>query len=171
MPVAKDEGFWFGKYVGRPNPKNKSKDESQPSSQVIEGGHRYCIGCRMGESPCERVKTILKDRYVHIMQARTEPRPASTQVTLHKGSLYGQSSKVLQRTDGNDAHTSGYIEILNKGDFAFCIKMFTTLSDIYRESSRPSYICGKLLLVCYFDMSKRVLMKNCGSVTGGNRLC
>jgi hypothetical protein len=139
-PVAKDAGFWFGKYVGRPNPK-APKDAAHPPKRSIDDSSRFCLGCRMGEAPCERVKTVLKDRYVKVMSARSAPRPASESIAIHKGTLYGET-KVMQRTDGREAHTSGYIEILNKGDFAFCVKMFTTESDIYRESSRPSYVSG-----------------------------
>lgn len=144
VPMAKEEGFWFGKYLGRPNPKSSSAP--QLSKRSSEDGSRYCIGCRMAETPCERVKTILKDRYVNVMSARSEPRPPSEQLTLRRGSLYGETSKVMQRTDGKPAHTRGYLEILNKGDFVFCVKMFTGQSDIYRESSRPSYLPG---IICW----------------------
>lgn len=156
VPVAKEEGFWLGKFLGRPNPKG-GPPSAQPPKKGPDDGARYCLGCRMAETPCERVKTILKDKYVSVMATRSEPRPPSRQLTLSRGSLYGETSKVMQRTDGREAHKSGYIEILNKGDFVFCVKMFTGQSDIFRESSRPSYIAGKIYMVCAYECQGLVL--------------
>lgn len=140
VPVAKEEGYWIGKYLGRPNPE-KSRSPAQPPKKGSEDASRYCLGCRMGESPCERLKSILKDMYVS-GRNYAEPRPPSEQINLSRGSLYGENTKLMVRTDGRDAHERGYIEILNKGDFVFCVKMFTGRSDIFRESSRPSFIPG-----------------------------
>lgn len=169
QPVVKDEGFWLGKYVGRPNP-NKPKTATTPSlHKNSDDGSRCCIGCRMAETPCDRIKMILKDEYNNVMATRSAARPVADRVVVNRGSLYGEG-KVMVRQDGQDAHSSGYIEILNKGDFVFCVKIFGTMSDIYRESCRPSYVPGIIRSTYLCIPTYYVKLDDC-STAGRKGLC
>jgi hypothetical protein len=53
--------------------------------------------------------------------------------------MYGEDGKGMVRSDGLAAHASGYIEIFNKTDQPFAVKLFVSGSDMYREACRPNY--------------------------------
>ena len=130
-----------------------------------------------------RVKGFLKEKYREYRLAHPEEPllPPSSEIPLKYGSLYGthEGEKLLQRKDGESAHDSGYLEILNKSDYVCCLRVYgkapysdcltdmRVSPDMYRESCRPSFVTCKcayidsslymfylhkrLLLTAYFD--------------------
>jgi hypothetical protein len=53
--------------------------------------------------------------------------------------MYGDDGKGMIRADGQAAHAFGYVEIYNKTDQPFAVKVFVSGSDVYREACRPNY--------------------------------
>lgn len=133
-----DSGWYPGKYLGRKNP--HSPTSSGAAITTASEGNRACLGCRLGETPNERLRALLKD--LHMNQERPtglmERSPAPT-IALVRGSLYGEGTKTMQRTDGSPAHSEGYFELFNKSDFVCCLRVIPAGSETYREACRPSY--------------------------------
>ena len=122
-PHPADSGWYPGKYLGR-----KKQVPQIPGVAVTgsggDAGSRACLGCRLGETPCEAIRELLMSLYSR-NQPPTGllPKSPAPQVSLTRGSLYGEGKKTMERTDGRDAHQSGYFEILNKSEFVFCIRV------------------------------------------------
>jgi hypothetical protein len=140
-----NKGWYPGKYLGRKRP--TSLDAGTAGMDTSESGTsaRSCIGCRLGETPGETVRGILMDMYICQRDANADkpPAPPATCLDLVRGSQYGNGDKVLKRTHGLSAHRSGYIELLNKGDFVCAVRMFYSGSEIPRECCRSSYMIRK----------------------------
>lgn len=121
-PHPADTGWFPGKYLGR-----KKHLPQVPGVAVTGGGDsgsRACLGCRLGETPTEVIRELLMNLYTrHPPPTGLLPKGPAAQVSLSRGSLYGEGKKTMERTDGTDAHQSGYFEILNKSEFVFCIRV------------------------------------------------
>jgi hypothetical protein len=147
-PSSPSSGWFPGKFIGRKDP----RVESRPSSEQISEENRCCIGCRLGEAPGPRVRAIMKEEYVRIRTSEGPPAPirSSEPIIVKHGSLYGDGHKLMQKTDGTDAHSSGYLEILNKGDFVCCIKIFVSGGNVFRECCKPAYVAGLMQYISIY---------------------
>jgi hypothetical protein len=163
-----DDGKWYpGKYLGRKKTDSTSGATGNNSgtshgTSSGSGSHRsisasedehhqlICIGCRYGETPGVQARGILKNLYKEYRSKNISVPlllPARSYVLCY-GSLYGEgdkSERCLRRVDGQPAHTAGYLEILNKSDYATAIRVCNGGSESLREHCRPSYFTGRAL--------------------------
>jgi hypothetical protein len=190
-----DDGKWYpGKYLGRKKNDSSSSSPSGSGSASHSSGrpmstssrtgagagpgeddhHQLiCIGCRYGETPGIQARGILKNLYKEYRSNNPSVPllPPARLYSLSYGSLYGEgdkSERCLRRVDGQSAHTAGYLEILNKSDYATAIRVCNGGSESLREHCRPSYFTGappSLSLCLSLSLSLQYSLSNVSSLS------
>lgn len=113
--------------------------------------YRCCPGCWRGEMPGDQ----LKEKITHILELRGDRKGAvlkpARSLTLTRGEKY-------LNVPASDVPSSGYLEFVNKlpegggGGKVCCLKVIYGGGDTKFEAPRPSYIAGKIKLLCVVYM-------------------
>jgi hypothetical protein len=116
-----------------------------PSGQSISGlseRARACRGCRLGETPGDKIRAVAKEMEIQQSQRDSSRGQifSAEPIFLLDGSLYGEEEEAsFKRADGRQAHPCGYFQITNKTDSICAIRVVVSGGDAFRECSRPSY--------------------------------